>query len=101
MLSHCANSQCSKRFLRLREGKLFVVETGRPKPGEAESPPFLRARQPHARVERYWLCDQCAAVWTLFYDPSQGIRLAPLPRPVASVSAEGGAAAMAAKWGIA
>jgi hypothetical protein len=27
MLSRCANSQCSKPFLRLREGKLFLVET--------------------------------------------------------------------------
>jgi hypothetical protein len=28
MLSRCANSQCSKPFLRLREGRLFLVETG-------------------------------------------------------------------------
>ena len=96
MLSHCANSQCSKPFLRLREGKLFLVETGRPKPGEPESPPFLQARQVHRRVERYWLCDQCAAVWTLIHDREQGIRLTPLPRPVVSVPA-----AMAAKWGLA
>lgn len=98
MLSHCANSQCSKRFLRLREGKLFVVETGQPKPGEPES--ALRARHLNRRVERYWLCDQCAAVWTLVHDRQQGIRLAPLPRPVASVSTEV-AARMAAKLGIA
>src|SRR5580658_7742708 len=27
MLSRCANSQCSRPFLRLRQGKLFLVET--------------------------------------------------------------------------
>ena len=27
MLSHCANSRCSRPFLRLRQGKLFLVET--------------------------------------------------------------------------
>jgi hypothetical protein len=96
MLSHCANSQCSKPFLRLREGKLFVLETGRPKPGEAEPPPFLQARRPNRRVERYWLCNECAPVWTLIYDREQGIRLTPLPRPAASVSA-----AMATEWSVA
>lgn len=95
MLSHCANAQCSKPFLRLREGKLFLVETGRPKPRDMESPVFPQ-RQPHRHVERYWLCDECAAVWTLIHDREQGIRLMPLPRPAASVSA-----AMAAKWGVA
>ena len=89
MLSHCANSQCSKPFLRLREGKLFVVETRRPQPRDPESPAFLYRQQ--RSVERYWLCDQCAAVWTLMLDGEQGVRLAPLPRPVAS------APAMAAK----
>jgi len=96
MLSNCANSQCSKPFLRLREGKLFVLEMGQPKPSEPECPPFLPARQPHRRVERYWLCDQCSLVWTLIYDREQGIRLTPLPRPAASLRAT-----MAAKVGVA
>lgn len=29
MLSRCVNDQCCKPFLRLREGKLFLVETER------------------------------------------------------------------------
>ena len=95
MLSHCANSRCSKPFLRLREGKLFVVETGRSRTVGPESSPFLQAREPHQRLERYWLCDQCAAVWTLVYNRELGIRLAPLPRPAASVSAA------LPKWSIA
>ena len=92
MLSHCANAKCSKPFLRLREGKLFVVEAGRFNSREAEYPPGLPLREAQQRIERYWLCDSCAAVWTLIFDRHDGVRLVPLPRPVASVPA-----AMAAK----
>jgi hypothetical protein len=85
MLSHCANTRCSKPFLKLREGKLFIVETELGgQPGEAEPPPLLRARAKQ-RVERYWLCNPCAIEWTLIYDREQGILLAPARRSVASV----------------
>jgi hypothetical protein len=88
MLSHCANSECSKPFLRLREGKLFLVETERlTKPGEPVAPPFVRARQLQRQVEHFWLCDECAAQWTLVYDRDRGVALAPLRRPAASVPA--------------
>jgi hypothetical protein len=87
MLSHCANSQCRKPFLRLREGKLFLVETECiTKPGEPSLPQYLRARQPQRLVEHYWLCDDCAVRWTLVYDRDRGIALAPLRRPVSSAS---------------
>jgi hypothetical protein len=84
MLSQCANSQCSKPFLRLREGKLFLVETDRrTKPGESPSPPFVRARQQQREVEHYWLCDDCSKEWTLIYDRDRGVGLAPLCRTIA------------------
>ena len=85
MLSKCANQKCSKAFLRLREGKLFLVETERlTKPGEASVPPFVRARQQQRCVEHYWLCDDCAKRWTLVYDGEHAVTLAPLRRSVAS-----------------
>lgn len=88
MLSRCANVQCSKPFLRLREGKLFLVETDRlMKPGEPASPPFVRARQPQRQVEHFWLCNECALQYTLIYDRDRGIALAPLRRPTATVPA--------------
>jgi len=97
MLSHCANSKCCRPFLRLREGKLFLVETDRlTKPGEPATPPFIRARQLQRRVEHYWLCDECAAQWTLIYDPENGVALSPLRRPAVNV-----AVAAAAHSGIA
>jgi len=87
MLSRCANSECSKPFLRLREGKLFLVETERlAKPGGPIVPPFVRARKAQRQVEHYWLCDECAAQWTLVYDRDRGVALAPLRRPVANVT---------------
>jgi hypothetical protein len=99
MLSRCANPQCSKPFLRLREGKLFLVETDRlTKPGESAVPPFVRARQQQRCVEHYWLCDDCAKSWTLVYDRQNGISLAPARRPAASAAA---AAAGTAQSGVA
>ena len=82
MLSHCANTDCHKPFLKLREGKLFLVETERlTKPGEPAVPPFVRAKQTARHVEHYWLCGSCAAEWTLVYDKENGVALAPLRRP--------------------
>ena len=98
MLSQCANAQCAKPFLRLREGKLFLVETDRVnKPGESVPPPFVRARQQPRLVEHYWLCDDCAKEWTLIYERESGVALAPLRRAVVkveleAVAAHGGAA---------
>jgi hypothetical protein len=81
MLSHCANPQCSRPFLRLRQGKLFLVETeGVAKLGELRARASPQTRLQPRRVERYWLCDQCAETWTLVHERSQGIVLVPLRR---------------------
>lgn len=96
MLSRCANPQCSKPFLRLRDGKLFLIETDRfRRPGEFAMPPFVRAKHPQRRVEHWWLCDDCAAEWTLVYDRENGVALSPLRQSVAagsSAAASAGAA---------
>lgn len=88
MLSRCANTACSRPFLKLRDGKLFLVETDRlAQPGEIALPPFVRAKQQRRHVEHYWLCDSCAAQWTLVYDGENGIALAPLRRPAVNAQA--------------
>jgi hypothetical protein len=88
MLSQCANSDCRKPFLRLREGKLFLVETDRVhRSGEAAVPPFVRARKQRRVVEHFWLCDDCAPHWTLAYDAERGIELIPLRRATGDLSA--------------
>jgi hypothetical protein len=82
MLSRCANSQCSKPFLRLGEGKLFLVETERiTKLGEAAEQPLVGARRQARVVEHYWLCGDCATVWTLVYDQNHAIALGRLGLP--------------------
>jgi hypothetical protein len=91
MLNRCANSQCSKRFLKLREGKLFLVETGsliRPplnKGAGLARNSALRGRKSLRQVERVWLCDECASQWTLAFDRDRGIVLAPLFQPLARI----------------
>jgi hypothetical protein len=87
MLSRCANVQCAKPFLRLREGKLFLVETERiAKPGESAGPPFVRARRQQRQVEHFWLCSECAARYSLVYNRERGVALVPLRRPPANVN---------------
>jgi len=88
MLSCCANSNCSKPFLKLREGKLFLVETEQlTKPGHTVAPPFIRARRQQRLVEHYWLCDDCAELYTLVYDREHGgVTLAPVRRPVENIA---------------
>jgi hypothetical protein len=46
-----------------------------------------RVRKPPRRIERYWLCDQCAAAWTLMQDGSGSIALSPLQRAVSPTAA--------------
>jgi hypothetical protein len=81
MLSKCANARCSKPFLRLSEGKLFLVETTLGATVDSH-PSHGGPRASSNCVERYWLCDDCAKVWTLIHDRHEGIALIPLPRPV-------------------
>jgi hypothetical protein len=98
MLSHCANPLCSTPFVRLREGRLFLVETESGAPAEKvraglpinqsfqlvlnestrKSPVPPPMRKPPQRVDRYWLCDQCSALWTLTQNEDRSIVLIPL-----------------------
>ena len=65
-----------------------MVETDRvAKPGESTAPPFVRARGQQRQVEHYWLCDECAAEWTLVYDREHGVELVSLRRPAVGVAA--------------
>ncbi|HEY1676354.1 MAG TPA: hypothetical protein VGG04_01480 [Candidatus Sulfotelmatobacter sp.] len=79
MLSRCANSECGKPFIQLREGKLFVVEKGNRIP----------AKNNKRSMEHFWLCDECATTWTVAYDLTFGLSLIPLKRPMSLAGAEG------------
>lgn len=78
MLSHCANSECSKPFLRLGQGRLFQAERDysvKPTAGSR----YMRHQS--RQIERYWLCDQCSNIWTLAHDQQQGVLLIRLAQP--------------------
>jgi hypothetical protein len=82
MLSHCANPQCSKPFLRLREGRLFLVETSvMAERADLKKRAGAPQRKTPKRVEYFWLCDQCAPRWTLVQDGGRDIALIPLSQP--------------------
>ena len=77
MLYKCANEACNTPFRRLREGKLFQVETEY-FVGHASSNAGRKAK-PWRRTEHYWLCDACFPFVTLSFDQSRGVITVPLP----------------------
>jgi hypothetical protein len=85
MLNKCANPGCDRRFRKLEDGKLFLVEVD-----VAEA--SLSARGAGAgrisrHLEHYWLCDPCASVLTLSFEPEQGVVAVPLTRPLGKMPA--------------
>lgn len=86
MLSHCANSRCAKPFLRLHEGRLFQVDNRHGKKSSSVSEGFERVSP--KPVERYWLCPECSAMWTLAWDIHRGIMLIPRSKPSAAEESE-------------
>jgi hypothetical protein len=79
MVSHCANPECSKPFLKLREGKLFLVETiAVTGSAVVNARTDVPQRKPPKRVEHFWLCDDCAPSWTLIQDGNRGLALVPI-----------------------
>ncbi len=89
MLSHCANPRCARPFLRLGQGRLFLVETETAiNPVDTTAPLSPYARRPPRHVDRYWLCERCAEISTLVHDRDRGIVLVPLPQPPLRARAE-------------
>jgi hypothetical protein len=84
MLSRCSNPQCSRPFVRLGEGKLFLVEAEHSAKLAEPAAPASRYTRPQSHaVERYWLCDPCARAWTLVPDRGRGVMLLTLAIPPA------------------
>ena len=72
MLYKCANESCNTPFRRLREGKLFQVETEY-FAGRGPSTHNAGKTRPTRRVEHYWLCDACSPFVTLTFDQVRGV----------------------------
>jgi hypothetical protein len=74
MLHKCANPICTSPFRSLREGKLFLAELF---PSDL-SAAFQGNRRKLRRREHFWLCDVCAAHFTLRFDPVLGMLTVPI-----------------------
>ncbi len=61
MVGNCANPNCSRPFLYLRHGRLYVADV------LDES-----ARPRSRRREYFWLCEQCVPRYTMTVDASKG-----------------------------
>jgi hypothetical protein len=71
VLRKCANPVCYVPFRYLHQGKLFEVEIQYRKCHCGKNTSSNGKRY----VERYWLCDQCAAHNALQFDPRKGVVL--------------------------
>jgi hypothetical protein len=78
MLYKCANESCNTPFRRLKEGKLFQVET-QYFTGRSSSTNSTKRARPSRRIEHYWLCDACSPFVTLTFDQGRGVTTVPLP----------------------
>ena len=56
MIDQCENPQCAKPLHYLREGRIFIFDTGRTD---------IRCGESTHRIEHYWLCGCCAQLLTL------------------------------------
>jgi hypothetical protein len=72
MLHKCANEACCTPFRRLREGKLFQVETEYFR-GKGPGVDSQRKGRSGRHVEHYWLCDACSPFVTLTFDQHRGV----------------------------
>jgi len=77
MLHKCANPDCKNPFLKLSEGKLFLVESGGSR--DADRAPSEWERRNVRRVEYFWLCNQCSLLVTLAFEKERGMVTVPLP----------------------
>jgi hypothetical protein len=75
VLHKCANPSCENAFLKLTQGKLFLVETD---PAYAQGLSIVSKKSSPRRIEHYWLCDSCAPLMTLAFEHGRGIVAVPL-----------------------
>jgi len=80
MLAKCANPSCSTPLVYLREGKIFMVESGPQSLGLQSKTtiapaPLQLASKAQNRVEHFWLCGPCSSMMTLTFDRQQGMQV--------------------------
>jgi hypothetical protein len=71
VLRKCANPVCCAQFRYLHQGKLFEIEAQYSESRQVDRQPEPGNSKAH--IERWWLCDECAAHITLRFDRRQGL----------------------------
>lgn len=71
MLHKCANPVCCAQFRYLHQGRLFEVEIQYVESPSGDGQGKLANGK--GRVERCWLCDECAAHISLRFDARRGV----------------------------
>jgi len=66
----CANPTCTAAFAWFSGGKLFRFH----RHSEQKQSPGSKSVPSH-HVEHFWLCERCALVYTLDYDPERGVSI--------------------------
>ena len=67
MVDYCANPNCLKPLLYLREGTIYIFE-------ETHEDAEASSRRTH-QIEHYWLCGGCSHVYRLERTTSSEVRL--------------------------
>ena len=81
MLAKCANPDCPKAFLYLREGKLFHLRIPVPESGQSDQAADIASGSAvRDRMELFWLCDYCSERMTVVWKSGQGFTAVPLKR---------------------
>jgi hypothetical protein len=69
----CANPSCAAAFGWMTGGRLFRFHREAGHPEEANRKPGKRNEK--RAMEHFWLCERCANLYTLQYQPGQGIKI--------------------------
>jgi len=75
MLGYCSNEKCKRPLHSFTEGRLFQFEITSISvtQNNGSSAPF--DEKPLKEAAHFWLCGDCASVFTLVMEPADGIRL--------------------------
>ena len=71
MVSKCANPECSERFLRLHQGKLYRWDGANARQRLARDAALEIKRT--RRVEFFWLCGDCVRKMTVVFKDGTGV----------------------------
>jgi hypothetical protein len=71
MISKCVNPECSERFMRLHQGRLYRWDgvNARQRLTHDAAPETKKAR----KIEFFWLCGDCAREMTIVFKDGAGV----------------------------